>query len=101
MFWQEKVAILKPVFMPSLYSSKNLESHEKALYIGPAKYATGHVEMTSYTIAPSGTTWIQRNAFFGKCPRRIIFSFIKASAVYGVYHRNLLTLNVFISSARL
>ena len=63
-------------------------SHEKALYIEPAKYATGRVEMTSYTITPGGTTWIQENAFLGKRPRRITFGFIKASAVNGAYHQN-------------
>ena len=61
--------------------------HKKALYIGPAKYATRHVEMKTYTIAPDGTTWIQENDFLGKLPRRITFAFIKASAVNGAYHQ--------------
>ena len=31
---------------------------------------------------------IQENAFLGKLPLRIIFGFLKASAVNGVYHQN-------------
>ena len=62
--------------------------HEKALYIGLAKYATCHVEMKIYTNALGGATWSQENAFLEKLPCRITFGFIKTTAVNGAYQQN-------------